>query len=454
MRNTLLLLFLMASGSFLFMGDFAKSPSLSSHSEVNQVSESLGEFSNSNYCIGVKIHVVKHSDGTEAFATPNNNQIIDNLNRTYNQHGIFFYLESTNTINNTALVDLTRNEFITLIRNDNDAGSLNYYVVNTLWDDKLGEAEGIPNNSLAIRRSEIYSIISVHEVGHCLNLHHTFHGTSAGERDSACIEAKDGSNCQICGDYVCDTPADAQVGFTNGYTPDLTNFMNTNRRDLDHFTPGQVDRMRMALNSNIRVTPYVNSGCSIVNTQISAPNEMCKGVNYTFNLQSRPAGSTLTWEYPSNVGLISQSGSQAVFRLNTYTGSTLKIIARLQVQGTTYYIQKNIKQNQVPSTSLITLESFQNAPLYTNQFNTVTARYDGDIDGGVLGYVWEWVVPSSSIQSQGSSYSYIKVKPNFTYNTSIYIKTRATNGCGTGQYKGKWFPVEYRSGRGRGGIDY
>jgi hypothetical protein len=41
-----------------------------------------------------------------------------------------------------------------------------------------------------------------------LGLYHTFHGLCGFD---GCAELVDGSNCSVCGDYVCDTPADPTV---------------------------------------------------------------------------------------------------------------------------------------------------------------------------------------------------------------------------------------------------
>lgn len=65
---------------------------------------------------------------------------------------------------------------------------------------------------------------SSHEIGHCLDLLHTHQGTQPGS--AGCAENINGSNCNTCGDEICDTPADNGNGVVNGYTPDLRNLMS------------------------------------------------------------------------------------------------------------------------------------------------------------------------------------------------------------------------------------
>lgn len=98
-----------------------------------------------------------------------------------------------------------------------------------------------------------------HEIGHCLNLFHTHHGVEPG----GCLENINGSNCNTCGDYICDTPADPTCivngsctyigGATqNGilYTPDTRNIMSYSNMDCrNKFSAGQGERMYASLKS-------------------------------------------------------------------------------------------------------------------------------------------------------------------------------------------------------------
>lgn len=94
-----------------------------------------------------------------------------------------------------------------------------------------------------------------HEIGHYLNLYHTFDAVGGNE-------LVDGSNCATAGDMVCDTPADitgvAGISISNCvyagtpvdakgmlYKPDTKNLMSywhSYGCQTDHFSAGQFDR--------------------------------------------------------------------------------------------------------------------------------------------------------------------------------------------------------------------
>ena len=95
---------------------------------------------------------------------------------------------------------------------------LTFLLENDDWN--MGKASGIPGTSVVIggmynTTPMVTSNVLVHEVGHLLNLFHTFHGCEGGGTDcsgnpvpSECLENPNGSNGITCGDFVADTPAD------------------------------------------------------------------------------------------------------------------------------------------------------------------------------------------------------------------------------------------------------
>lgn len=129
-----------------------------------------------------------------------------------------------------------------------------------------GLADGIPSDALTIGGTDADSVLYAtsrvlsHEMGHCLGLYHTFHGAKSG----GCNELVNGSNCDTCGDYVCDTPADpyeiyrystclpgcswvnTEVKDINNqlYVPDTRQIMSyTSVGCMEHFSVGQGERM-------------------------------------------------------------------------------------------------------------------------------------------------------------------------------------------------------------------
>jgi hypothetical protein len=68
----------------------------------------------------------------------------------------------------------------------------------------------LDNNTVAIPLAK--SHVLSHEVGHVLFLWHTHHGTGENTNDpNECPELVNGSNSNICGDYISDTSADPNM---------------------------------------------------------------------------------------------------------------------------------------------------------------------------------------------------------------------------------------------------
>ena len=173
------------------------------------------------------------------------------------------------------------------------------------------------------------------------------------------------------------------------------------------------------------------------NAELDDIDIVCYNNSKTIQL-SNNQNNPVSWQVSSNVTILSSNNGSITVR-GKYSNSTGNGWVKATLSND-IVLQEDFKVG-VPDVSVITLESFNSAPLVTGTFTNVTARYDWLIDVGQFGYVWEWIVPSSQVISSSPSYSYIHVSP-LGNPTSIYIKTRACNECGPSEWKGKWFIVE------------
>ena len=180
----------------------------------------------------------------------------------------------------------------TLMVMNDEEGALDIY-----WGEQLEGLRGISSFSWNLDRDSVamatswgntwdtrrnLGIVLAHEVGHWFDLLHT-HDSQFG------LECVNGSNCDVAGDLVCDTPASFDTTFcvdTQGctlkdsescsregpcfadgdYAPSVRNFMGYVQSSAvqcrDQFTQGQFDRARAAL-ENFRMD-YVVSPCPTI----------------------------------------------------------------------------------------------------------------------------------------------------------------------------------------------
>lgn len=320
-RNLLLIGILIFNLNSVF-GQICGTPHLSNptiypqenNTEFNEFSSYRG--SSSAICINVFFHVVRNTNGTNAFPVPNTNNITAMLNDFYSPHNIIISNLGTNFIDNSNFLQVDEGEHTTLMNSGFDVpNAINYYIVEEMWDVYrngvyqgfvTGAADAIPSNSLVIRSDRVLSSTSHHEVGHCLNLYHTFHGSIAENIPNSCAENINGTNCNSCGDYVCDTPADQNLQNMNGYSPDLTNIMSY-YNNRDHFTNGQGYRMRLSINSETILQNIKSTSC----TQISeVSSNLCYPQTTTITLTNLGGASTF-WSSSSNVQIMSHNNSSA-----------------------------------------------------------------------------------------------------------------------------------------------
>lgn len=189
------------------------------------------------------------------------------------------------------------------------------------------------------------SKIAVHEVGHYLNLYHTF--------QSACPN----NDCLVDGDRVCDTPPENHPlplscasgetinscstdaddrSFNNPFQTDVQdmyeNYMDYGFQSCQNtFTPGQKTRMRLALTQQ-RASLLESLGCVPVSNQPQV--RFGSGFLETAEQASTPVDCRAYTDYPLTVQAVQPLASQAVVALNALPGSTATLGVDAELLGT------------------------------------------------------------------------------------------------------------------------
>lgn len=415
--------------------------------------------SSSSICINVFFHIVRNSNGTNAFNLPNTTEIINNLNQFYSTHNVIINNLGTDFIDNSSYLNVdNENESANLGQINNRSDAINYYIVSELWnvyDNNgniigfvAGTANNIPSNNLVIRNDRTLTTTSPHEIGHCLNLLHT-HETARG------LEAINGSNCGTTGDLVCDTPADPRLGTNNvnanceyfggnGYNPLTNNIMSYSRNHCrDEFTNGQGFRIRSAIQNEPILQNVVSNSC----TTISEVNNVCYPETKTISLTN--LGNAITfWTSSNNIHIVSNNNTSAEIRaLNSNSIGDGWIRATL---NNGIILQENFEVG-IPN---IDLFNITNASLYGNTYklnNRVWNKMDISKNSVLwYGLPWEVSATNSLIRHSYNSPKF-DINPNQNYG-NIQIGIRTENECGCSNWKWKTFSVEGATGGGVGGI--
>lgn len=181
--------------------------------------------------------------------------------------------------------------------------------------------------------------VLVHEVGHYLNLYHTFEGGCSGlNAQGAQTDA-----CDMNGDYVCDTdpcttqnyncsqpvPNTCASNYTTGTTQMdmIENYMSySDDNCMNTFTSGQTQRMWATLNqmrqnlwqtSNLSATGILGlNGCLspyLISSIQKSTNNHCAGVSFTLsNIVAGNSATSRSWSLPGASPAASSANSVVV----------------------------------------------------------------------------------------------------------------------------------------------
>lgn len=277
---------------------------------------------NGIYTLDVFVHVIRSSNGVGFNKETVSQTIINNLNYYYASAKINFFLWGNEYIDSDRYNNSTESDYKAICNTNSHVNAIDIYVLSdgAGWGDTVGRAEDIISSACVIQSHFYQEITVTHEVGHCLGLYHTHHGTS--KREKGTPELVDGSNSAIAGDYITDTPADPcewswgmYVGTgtdANGahYHPDPTNLMSYSwNYDQNKFSSEQIAKMRgVILQSDV-----VNS--TIHQKQIIGPKHFSGTASYSLDVLN--SDESVTWK------VVAYSQGQST--TNTYTTSTLTL---------------------------------------------------------------------------------------------------------------------------------
>jgi gliding motility-associated-like protein len=281
-------------------------------------------------------------------------------------------------------------------------------------------------------------IVAAHEIGHHLNLRHTF--------SSGCTN----TDCENQGDYVCDTPPDNSILMSdcnaNSCTSDVPDLPDDTRNYMDysvcqpkHFTEGQKNRMVACLETSRKQLVANNYCIPITNRDISLLN---------YKLQN---GTCDTKACP--IILVQNNGNQVITQLmiqqkelnsgliNTteWTGNLLPN-ARIEIQLNCLEIGLGIKKIEIKALKVnnqtdefesdndLFLQNIEFTPavdLSLQTLDTAICGLDGRLllktDGGTASFIFE--VNAGQLRVQSSPF-FDQLTPD-TYN----FKVRDAKGC-------------------------
>ena len=199
-----------------------------------KVESGLIDFRDDIQYIPVKFHIARKSDGTGGVPESDILDQFCSLNKDFEDFDIQFFIDGDfNYIDNDRVYNEHRATEDGLMSLNREANALNIFMVN-LIEGTVGGYYTPFKDWIVMRNSNVSGStipqIFAHEIGHYFSLQHTHigwdddpwnmddHGcpTSAVAPDpvngatvsGSIVEKVDGSNCEIAGDEICDTPPD------------------------------------------------------------------------------------------------------------------------------------------------------------------------------------------------------------------------------------------------------
>lgn len=291
--------------------------------------------------MNVYFHIIRSSSGIGFNKQEVSQTIINRLNNDFKTTNINFYSIGSEYIDSDELNSLDYADCKKIFKQNSHKNAIDIYVFS---DDKnlgtlAGKAEKIISSALLIAGWHYTDFTPVHEMGHCLGLYHTHHGTSKQE-PTGIPELVNGSNSDIAGDFMTDTPADPcewsmgeYIGTctdANGeyYNPDPSNIMSYSWSiHQNRFSSEQIKKMRSIIFHEEGLKSTIHE------KQIVGPKHFSSSANFSIDVLNPNEG--VEWVVTKyNKGVVSkQLYNTLTINLESQDSEYFEILANIQNQN-------------------------------------------------------------------------------------------------------------------------
>lgn len=289
------------------------------------------------YSINVFFRIVAKDDGSGVeYVNPALlTQILNAANQYFTPHQISFVYAGYNVYRNSGIYNGTTS-VTTIPTTLSQPNAINVYLSKKVLyggstvagvafvSSRNTFVTGKFDGNYASIESNVQSTTLAHELGHNLNLEHTFRcfGFSTIQAGGSCTvgacaelpisQQTPEYDCRTRGDFVCDTPADpygCNAVNLSLYNPDRTNLMSYYQDPpRDHFTPGQGQRMRDAILNAPFLQPARSNQCAV----IVGPTNLCNNGQFSFSITAYGNPIVYNWTAGPNLQIVGSTNSATV----------------------------------------------------------------------------------------------------------------------------------------------
>ncbi|MCB0445928.1 MAG: T9SS type A sorting domain-containing protein [Gelidibacter sp.] len=391
--------------------------------------------------IPVKAHIIRTTAGTGGLTVSQLNDAMSVMNDFYANANMQFYLcDGINYIDDSTYYNFDDTEETALTNTYGVAGLINIYFADTATsngDSVCGYAyyPGGPDTIIMKNSCALNGSTLAHEMGHFFSLRHTHGGTAN--------ELVDGSNCTTEGDYLCDTPADPKLSYSNvtssctyigtdtdangdTYVPDPQNVMSYSRKQCRIlFTPQQYARLYATFQ-----TTRNNFNCSSFSIDFVADNTFSCQNTLDVAFTDNSIGAT-SWEWDVDGDNVVDYTTQNP--THTYNSPGIYDVS-LTIYNATNAITKSIS-------GYIQVGALESVPV-ERDFNDLTdLQADGWNATSTANSSFAWTLNSGTTQSSNTG----PTGDNSPTGDGLYIYTEASgsNSNDVAEYTSPCIEINY-----------